>query len=87
MIPLKTHHELLAIIDSSFDVLFSAGKKVPQIAMDSGLSQTTIRNLVTFKTKYPRAQTVLALARAAGYRIIPQRISNRGPGKIRILSA
>lgn len=67
---LKQCRPLYAVVREAFDALWRQHDSVASIAAAAGLGCETVRRLAYSETKYPRAQTVVQLAEAAGFVLV-----------------
>lgn len=64
--------ELSELVDQLFQRAFELGFDHASLAAKAGLCQETVRRLSVEETQYPRLQTVHAIARAVGMKLILQ---------------
>lgn len=86
MMALKDFRELRRMVDMIVREARGSGMTWTYLADKSGLSYKTVNRLGNYTTVYPRAQTVMMLARAAGLRVVCVRVekARRGASQPRL---
>ncbi len=64
---LEEYRELNRIVDQIYDEAGAMNMSWPKLAKKAGLSYITVWKLGTRWTQYPRASTVMRLAKAVGF--------------------
>ncbi len=81
MMTCREFHELHRAIDAVYDAADRRGYTWQELAGRAGLCYSTVRNLAKYNTMYPRAQTVMLLARAVGLRLV---LAPRRPARAQV---
>lgn len=83
MLPAKQFKQLHDLIDLIYEAAYDKGLSWPQLAAAAGLANSTVYNLGNPKTMFPRTQTVLLLAKAAGCELRFVKVAGRPKLKLR----
>lgn len=88
MLPAKQFRVLHNLIDEIFNELWKQYETEKEVAHAAGLGVTTVNRLASYTTLYPRTQTVMLLAQAAGYsvQLVQSTTKNGSRPKLRIVS-
>lgn len=85
MLPAKQFRALHNLIDDIFDELWKRYGTYKEIAAAAGLGVVTVGRLASYTTLYPRTQTVMLLAQAAGYSVELVKTSKGSRPKMRVV--
>lgn len=79
---IQEFRSLHKLVDAIYAEANDLDMSYAQLAVKSGLSYPTVYNLGTYTTMYPRAATVLQLAKAVGLEVTLSRVQGKRRFKV-----